>query len=89
MGVVLGVVSFLSWGKASCSCEFLSFTCSADSPVRWKTVVQDMLLEARQMERNWKERICGLSDYQPDDCRVLCCTSYHLGKVLPWCVREL
>lgn len=45
-------------------------------------MVQDLLLEERQVERNWKERICGLSDYQPDDCRVLCCVSYNRGNIL-------
>ncbi len=55
-----------------------------DVPPDCKSAVQDLVLRRRQMKMNWKERICGLSEHQPDDARVLCCLSYSEGHVFSW-----
>ena len=36
------------------------------------------------MERNWKERVCGLSDHQPDNAGVLCAVDICQQCVLAW-----
>lgn len=38
------------------------------------------------MERNWKERVCGLSDHQPDNAGVLCAVDICQQCVLAWYV---
>ena len=55
-----------------------------EAQVQWKCVVQELVMRERQVESNWKERLCGLSDHQPDDCRVLCCVSYCEGAIFSW-----
>lgn len=73
--------------------------CSAQRGVCWKMRVRDAVLERRQVERNWKERVCGISDHQPDNTGVLCavdsCQQYLLAwyvlhwKELQYCLQPL
>ena len=49
-------------------------------------MVRNLILQRRQVECNWKERICGLSDHQPDSCGVLCSVDYYNDTILMWCV---
>ena len=44
----------------------------------WKAVVKEMVLREKQQLRNWKERICGLSELQPDTEGVLLCVDFCL-----------
>lgn len=52
--------------------------------VMWKTVVKEIVLRKKKELRNWKERICGLSELQPDTEGVLLCVDFcpHLTQLL-------
>ena len=52
----------------------------------WKKIVRDLIAQRRQVDQNWKERICRICDHQPDNCGVLCCLSYEHFSVLSWSV---
>ena len=58
--------------------------CSAQGGVCWKMRVRDAVLERRQVERNWKERVCGISDHQPDNTGVLCAVDSCQQYLLAW-----
>ena len=62
---------------------------TAAKDVDWKRVVKEIVLQRRKVLRNWKERICGLSDHQPDSCGVLCAVDYCSNLVLAWLAANI
>ena len=81
-----------AWGRAnhqsedSVVYELAPPVYSAQDRVCWKVRVREAVLERRQVERNWKERVCGISDHQPDNAGVLCAVASCQQTILAWYV---
>ena len=50
----------------------------------WKTVVKDIVVGNKKVLQNWKERKCGLLDYQPDNAGVLITAAFSQSTLISW-----
>lgn len=55
----------LIWFHVGCKLGYVQERdCAAIDKVNWKGFIRDSILEERELRRNWKERICGLSSLE-------------------------
>ncbi|CAI8030263.1 F-box/WD repeat-containing protein 8 [Geodia barretti] len=71
------------WGGV---CQKMGYDTATEDgrQVAWKAVVKEIVLRKKKELKNWKERVCGLSDLQPDRDGVLGCADFcrHLEQLL-------